>query len=319
MKKNLKSAVYQHLKLTNDFQNFFDFPDFCEMRPIIREAVHQIAQEGFSTPVLPVKVEHQALIIEQQLERETRKYQQQGGFFPNQQSELHNLIRLYTNLLQTISQRKIIDQEIEDIIYAVNQTRESLRNLKKLSGTGPLYQNTKDKELIPGTFYDVITRQLIRPYLIDPQGQMVPENVTHNGRQIVIQMITYCYRDWDSYLTHQYDEQYNIKNERGLTSSEYYDKLEANDLKYADHAYAEVIADTFNEFEKILVPDYCNTLDIMSTNIEQILMNHPRLRIQLNQVIIRHFKLDAHGIMHVMDIPIQDIKSKYNYYRQNFS
>ena len=116
MKRNLKSAVYKHLNFANDFQNFFDFPDFREMRPIIREAVQQLAKDRFSQPVLPVKIEHQALAIEQQLERETRKYQQQDGFYPNQQSELHNLIRLYTNLLQTISKRKIIDQEIEDII-----------------------------------------------------------------------------------------------------------------------------------------------------------------------------------------------------------
>ena len=81
---------------------------------------------------------------------------------------------------------------------------------------------------------------------------MIPKNVNYEGRQLVVQMITYCYRDWDSYLTHQYDEQYNIKNERGLTSNEYYDKLEENELKYADHAYAEVIADTFNEFKKFL-------------------------------------------------------------------
>ena len=205
MKRNLKSAVYKHLNFVNDFQNFFDFPDFREMRPIIREAVQQLAKDSFSQSVLPVKIEHQALAIEQQLERETRKYQQQGGFYPNQQSELHNLIRLYTNLLQTISKRKIIDQEIEDIIYAVNQTRKSLRELKGLEGSGPLYEDNQDKELVPGTFYDIVTRQLIRPYLLNPRGKMVPKNVNSEGRQLVIQMITYCYRDWDSYLTHQYD------------------------------------------------------------------------------------------------------------------
>ncbi len=319
MKRNLKSAVYKHLNFANDFQNFFDFPDFREMRPIIREAVQQLAKDSFSQPVLPVKIEHQALAIEQQLERETRKYQQQDGFYPNQQSELHNLIRLYTNLLQTISKREIIDQEIEDVIYAANQTRESLRKLKKLEGSGDLYEDSQDKELVPGTFYDIVTRQLIRPYLLNPQGKMIPKNVNYEGRQLVIQMITYCYRDWDSYLTHQYDEQYNIKNERGLTSREYYDKLEENELKYADHAYAEVIADTFNEFKKILVPKYLAALDIMSTNIEKILIQYPRLRLQFNQVIANNFKLDAHGKMHVMDAPLQDIKNKYNYYRENFS
>ncbi len=278
MKRNLKSAVYKHLNFVNDFQNFFDFPDFREMRPIIREAVQQLAKDSFSQSVL-----------------------------------------LYTNLLQTISKRKIIDQEIEDIIYAVNQTRKSLRELKGLEGSGPLYEDNQDKELMPGTFYDIVTRQLIRPYLLNPRGKMVPKNVNSEGRQLVIQMITYCYRDWDSYLTHQYDEQYNIKNERGLTSNEYYDKLEENELKYADHAYAEVIADTFNEFKKILVPEYLATLDIMSTNIEKILIRYPRLRPQFNQVIAKNFKLDAHGKMHVMDEPLQDIKNKYNYYRENFS
>ena len=138
---------------------------------------------------------------------------------------------------------------------------------------------------------------------------MIPKNVNYEGRQLVIQMITYCYRDWDSYLTHQYDEQYNIKNERGLTSREYYDKLEENELKYADHAYAEVIADTFNEFKKILVPKYLVALNIMSTNIEKILIQYPRLRLQFNQVITKNFKLDTHGKMHVMDAPLQDIRN----------
>lgn len=319
MERNLKAAVYQHIKFNNNFQNFFDFPDFREMRPVVREAVHQIARESFKEPQLPVKIERQALLIEQQLERETRKYQHQNGYYPNQQAELHNLIRLYTNLLQEISQQEIIDQGIEDIIYAVSQTRTSLRQLKKLTGTGPLYADEQDRDLIPGTFYYLITQQLIRPYLIDPQGKMIPANVSHAGRQLVIQMITYCYRDWDSYLTHQYDEQYNIKNERGLSSTEYYNKLEENELKYADHAYAEVLGDTFNELQKILVPHYVNSLDIMSTNIEEIFNAHPRLRLQFNQIINQNFKLDAHGINHVMDAPIADIKAKYDYYRQNFS
>lgn len=47
MKRNLKSAVYKHLNFANDFQNFFDFPDFREMRPIIREAVQQLAKDRF--------------------------------------------------------------------------------------------------------------------------------------------------------------------------------------------------------------------------------------------------------------------------------
>ncbi|MBB1078906.1 hypothetical protein H5S09_09755 [Limosilactobacillus sp. STM2_1] len=319
MERNLKKAVYQHINFENNFQNFFDFPDFKEMRPIIRSAVHTVAKESFAEQPLSVKVERRAVAIEEQLERETRKYQHQNGFFPNQQSELHNLIRLYTNVLQVISKHQIIDQEIEDIIYAVDQTRKSLRKLNKLDGEGPLYENTKDRDLIPDTFYYLVTQQLIRPYLIDPAGKMIPENVTHDGRKLVVQMITYCYRDWDSYLTHQYDEQYNIKNKRGLSTKQYYDELEQNELKYADHAYAEVLADVFGELEKMLVPDYVDSLDIMSTNLESIFTKHPRLRLQFNQIITDHFKVDVHGVEHVMDEPLKDIKNKYDYYRQNFS
>lgn len=319
MKRNLKAAVYQHLNFANNFQNFFDFPDFREMRPVVREAVHQIAQDSFKAPALPVKVERQALVIEQQLERETRKYQQQNGFFANQQTELHNLIRLYTNLLQVISHRQLIDQGIEDIIYAVDQTRQSLRKLNQLTGTGPLYRDNQDQELVPHTFYDLVARQLVRPYLVDPQGAMVPANVTHPGRQLVARLTTYCYRDWDAYLTHQYDEQYNIKNKHGLSNQEYYDQLEQNELKYADHAYADVLADLFSALQQMLVPEYIDQLDIMSTNLEQVFNQHPRLRLQFNQLIAQYFKLDDHGIEHVMDQPLADIKNKYNYYRENFN
>lgn len=319
MERNLKKAVYQHLNPNNGFQNFFDFPDFREMRPIVRAAVHTVARESFAELPLPVKIERRANAIEEQLERETRKYQHQNGYFPNQQAELHNLLRLYTNILQAISHRDIIDQEIEDIIYAVDQTRKSLHRLAKLNGEGPLYENTKDRELVPGTFYHLVTQQLARPYLIDPAGKLVPQNVTHDGRQLVLRMITYCYRDWDSYLTHQYDEQYNIKNKRGLTTEQYYDQLEENELKYADHAYAEVLADSFEELERLLVPDYLDHFDIMSTNLEPLFDRVPRLRLQFNQIIANHFKLDDHGFEHVMGKPIREIKNKYNYYRQNFS
>ncbi len=319
MNRNLKASVYQHVNFSTDFQNFFDFPDFREMRPIIRDAIHQIASESFKTPQLPVKIEHQALLIEQQLERETRKYQHQNGVFPNQQSELHNLIRLYTSLLQVISRRKIIDQEVEDIIYAVDQTRKSLQKLNRLTGTGPLFEEKRDCELIPGTFYYLVAQQLTRPYLINPHGKLVPENVSHEGRQLVIKMITYCYRDWDAYLTHQYDEQYNIKNERGLSRTAYYDKLEQNELKYADHAYADVSSNSFEELQQLLVPQYIDALDIMSTNIEAVFVAYPDLRPQFSQIIAHYFKLDQHGFNHVMDAPIADIKAKYNYYRQNFS
>ena len=39
---DFKQAAYQRAA-HNDFQNVFDFPDFIEMRPVIRAAVHEVA------------------------------------------------------------------------------------------------------------------------------------------------------------------------------------------------------------------------------------------------------------------------------------
>ncbi|WP_076461355.1 hypothetical protein [Limosilactobacillus caccae] len=316
---DFKQAAYQRLKQQASFQNVFDFPDFIEMRPVIREAVHQVAADAFDKPVLPVKVERMTLQLEEQLERETRKYQQQNGVYPNQQGELGNLLRLYTNILQVISKRPIIDQEIEDIIYAVNQTRLSLGRLSELTGTGPLYQDNHDQELVPHTFYYLIASQLIRPYLINPQGALTPTNVNPSGKQLMVKLTTYAFRDWDAYLTHQYDEQHNIKNEQGLTTVQYYDALEQNELKYADHAYANVLADVYQDLEKLIVPDYIDRLDIMSTNIDTLFDSHPLLRIKFNQLVHDHFLVDHEGKEHVMDAPLKDIRQKYQYYRKNFS
>lgn len=316
---DFKNAAYQRLKQTQDFQNVFDFPDFIEMRPIIRAAVHKVAEEAFDQEVLPVQVERMTLQLEEQMERETRKYQRQNGVYSNQRAELGNLIRLYTNVLQMISRRQQIDQEVEDIIYAVNQTRLSLSKLPSLTGTGKLYAESQDRELTPGTFYYIVAQRLIRPYLIYPKGEFTPANVTKDGKALMVRLTTYAFRDWDSYLTHQYDEQHNIKNERGLSRTEYYDLLEQNELKYADHAYADVFADTFSGLTALLVPKYIDQVDIMSTDLNTIFTTSPILRIKFNQLVDSNFKVDDHGKEHVMDAPLKDIHQKYQFYRENFS
>lgn len=314
---DFKQAAYQRAA-HNDFQNVFDFPDFIEMRPVIRAAVHEVAKAAFDQPELPVKVERLALTIEEQLERETRKYERQGGVYFNQQSELANLMRLYTSILQAISKRPVIDQEIEDIIYAVNQTRLSLGKLPKLDGTGKLYSADHDRELTSGTFYYLVAQHLVRPYMVDPQGELVPSNVNHEGKKLMIKMTTYAFRDWDAYLTHQYDEQHNIKNTRGLTREEYYDRLEECELKYADHVYADVLGDLFKETQSLLVPPYLSRLDIMSTDLTPVLNKKPLLRIRFDHLVDKHFLVDDQGYEHVMDKPLKDIKQKYQFYRTHF-
>lgn len=315
---DFKASAYQRMKRDSEFQNVFEFPDFIEMRPVIREAVHQVAQESFNDDVLPVQVAKMSVAIEEQLERETRKYQGQNGVYPNQREELGNLIRLYTQILQTISHRKVINQEIEDVIYAVNQTRKSLSNLTNLSGEGKLYHNNQDLELTPHTFYYNVAKQLIRPYLINPNRGMTPNNVSSTGRKLVNQITTYAFRDWDSYLTHQYDEQHAIKNRPGLSNQQYYDELEENEIKYADRHYADVLADCFDELQKILVPNYIDNLNIMSTNLDQLFDKNPQLRIQFQELVTRYFKVDEHGYEHVMDQTLKQIHQKYDFYRQNF-
>lgn len=302
-----------------DFQNVFEFPDFIEMRPKLREAVRTVAREAFDQPVLPVKVERMTTSLEEQLERETRKYARQLGVYDNQKGERNELVRLYTHILQVISRTDDIDEELEDMIYAINQTRLSLIGLPELEGEGELYDADQDQELIPGTYYDYVTEQLVKPYLIDPTGGMVPANVTKEGRHLVVRMTTYAYRDWDAYLTHEYDEQHIVKNQKGLQEGEYFDKLEQIELKYADHIYSEVLADNFQDFTKILVPDVIPSFEIMSTDLRPLIAKRPGLKIQLAAKIADHFKLDADGKEHVMDQPLQEIKNKYRYYRENFA
>lgn len=314
---DFKQAAYQRIP-HKDFQNVFDFPDFTEMRPVIRAAVHQVAAAAFTQPVLPAQVERMALEIEEQMERETRKYAHQNGVYSNQRAELGNLIRLYTNVLQAISRRDVIDQEIEDIIYAVDQTRQSLGKLSTLTGTGKLYASNHDQELIPDTFYYLVATELMRPYIIDSDKPLTPTNVTHAGKQLMVKLTTYAFRDWDSYLTHQYDEQHNIKNQRGLTTDQYYDLLEKCELKYADHAYADILADLYRATESLLVPTYLPRLDIMATNLTTIFNQHPLLRLKFGQLVRQFFLVDQQGYEHVMDAPLKDIRQKYQYYRQNF-
>ncbi|KRK97775.1 hypothetical protein FD04_GL000745 [Secundilactobacillus odoratitofui DSM 19909 = JCM 15043] len=302
-----------------DFQNVFEFPDFIEMRPRLRDAVRTVAQEAFDQPVLPVKVERLTTSLEEQLERETRKYARQLGVYPNQKGERNELVRLFTHILQIISRTDDIDEELEDMIYAVNQTRLSLIGLPELTGEGELYNADQDQELIPGTFYYEVTKQLVKPYLINSKGEMVPENVTEEGRHLVVKMTTYAYRDWDAYLMHEYDEQHIIKNEKGLQDETYFNKLEEIELKYADHAYAEVLADTYQDFSKLLVPDFVPAFEIMSTDLRPLIAKQPGLRIRLTAKIADRFKLDADGFEHVMDQPLNEIKTKYNFYRQNFA
>jgi hypothetical protein len=301
-----------------DFQNVFDFPDFVEMRPILRAAVREVAKEAFNEPVLPVKIERMATALEEQLERSTRKYERQAGYYPNQLKEKNELTRLFTHVLQVISARDEIDQEIEDVIYAVNQTRLSIVGLPKLEGEGPLYSPDQDQELLPGTYYYLVAKELARPYLKEPNGQLVPENVTKKGRELVLHLTTYAYRDWDAYLTHQYDEQHAIENQKGLTNREYYDRLEENERRYADHAYADVLADLFGDLTDLLVPTYCDHLTIMGTNVEEIFNRAPLVRLQFTQKLRERFLVDEQGVEHVMDQPLKDIAQKYDFYRANF-
>ncbi|WP_288528598.1 hypothetical protein [uncultured Secundilactobacillus sp.] len=302
-----------------EFQNVFEFPDFIEMRPLLRAAVRTVAQEAFDQPVLPVKVERMTTSLEAKMERETRKYARQLGIYDNQKGERNELVRLFTHVLQIISRTDDITEELEDIIYAVNQTRLSLIGLPALVGTGDLYDEEADQELIVGTYYHYVTEQLVKPYLKEPIGAMVPTNVNGVGRHLVVKMTTYAYRDWDAYLMHEYDEQHVVKNEKGLGDSEYYDRLEAIELKYADHCYAEILADTYQDFVKVLVPNFVAQFEIMSTDLRPIIAQFPGVAIQLKAIISRRFCLDEAGYEHVMDAPLAAIKKKYDFYRQNFA
>ena len=92
----------------------------------------------------------------------------QGGSYPNKKREKTAPPRLFTHVLQAVSARDEIDQDIEDLVYAVNQTRLSIIGLPLLEGEGPLYSPDQDQELLPGTFYYLVALELVRPYLKDP-------------------------------------------------------------------------------------------------------------------------------------------------------
>ncbi len=296
----------------------FDYPDFVEMRPLLRAAVRQVAREGVPEPALPVAVERLTVSLEEQLERESRKYLRQAGVYENQRAELANLLRLYTRIMQELSRNLPLSETAENTIYGLTQSRKQLRRLPSLAGEGPLFATNQDKELVPGTFYYLVAQQLVAPYLIDPAGPFAPQNVTKEGRQLVLRLTTYAFRDWDAYLTHQYDEQHALANQRGLSQADYYDRLEALELKYVDQRYSEVLADIYAQVEQELVPAVCPRLSIQSTDLRPLFAKAPRVRLAFNQAVKEGFQLDEQGKEHVLDQPIQDIKQKYAFYRRTF-
>lgn len=310
--KSAKSA-----KPKEDFPNVFDYPDFIEMRPQLRQAVHTVAEESFDQPVLPVKIERLAVALEEELEQETRKYEAQKAVFTNQKTECNDLIRLYTQILQVISRDPDPNNtDIEDLIFAVDQTRQALRKLPEKPGKGPLYDPDSVRAIEPATFYDFVIQRLAHPYFISDSHELHRKNLSPEGQQFVDRLSAYAFRDWDAYLTHEYDAQHIIKNEKKLEDRVYYTKLEEIELKYADKAYAQVFADTFNDFAKVLTPGYLNHFDIHTTPIP---VANTVLRHHLSAIVHQHFLVDDKGYEHVMDEPIKQIKTKYAFYLNNFS
>ncbi|MFD0896846.1 hypothetical protein [Loigolactobacillus binensis] len=300
-----------------EFPNVFDYPDFIEMRPQLRQAVHTVAEESFDHPVLPVQIEHMAVALEEQLEQETRKYEAQKVVFVNQKTECNDLLRLYTQVLQVISRHPDPNNtDIEDLIFAVDQTRQALQKLPEKAGVGPLYDPDETRALIPATFYDFVIRRLAHPYYINDYHELRLKDLSTEGQQYVARLSAYAFRDWDAYLTHEYDAQHIIKNEKQLNDQVYYTKLEEIELKYADKAYAQIFADTFNDFTAILKPNYLKRFDIHTTPIPEA---NAVLCKSLTRIILKRFLVDAQGYEHVMDEPIKQIKTKYAFYLENFS
>lgn len=300
------------------FQNVFDFPDFVELRPLLRAAVRQVAKDQLETASLPVQLERQATVIEERLERETRKFEHQRGYYGNQRAEKQTVVQLFTAVLRALSQNEPITQEVEDAIYAVNQTRLSLLQLTELAGTGPLYEENHDQELLPGTFYYLVAAQLAKPYFKDPAGPFQPANVTKPGREWVARITAYAFRDWDTYLVHRYDEEHNLANQRGLTRTEYYDRLEQLAVKYADHHYAEVLADLFKRTQALLADVAEGPLAIMTSDVAALLARFPLKRLAFEQAVRAAFMLDSQGRVHVMDEPLRQVHAQYAFYRTHF-
>ncbi|MFC6170925.1 hypothetical protein [Loigolactobacillus jiayinensis] len=304
-------------KPQEEFHNVFDYPDFIEMRPPLRKAVHTVAEESFDQPVLPVQIERMAVALEEQLERETRKYEAQKAVFNNQKTELNDLVRLYTQVLQVISRNPDPNNtDVEDLIFAVDQTRQGLRNLPTKDGEGPLYNPDSVREIEPATFYDFVIQRLAHPYFINDSHALKRQNLSSEGQKFVERLSAYAFRDWDAYLTHEYDAQHIIKNEKKLDDKVYYTKLEETELKYADKAYAQVFADTFNDFAELLTPAYLKDFEIHTTPIP---VANAVLRRRLTAIIYKYFLVDDQGYEHVMDEPIKQIKTKYAFYLDNFS
>lgn len=305
----------------DEFQNVFDFPDFIEMRPILRNAVRILAEESFNKPFLPVEASHRAVELETKLEKETRKYADQKKVYPNQLDEWADLTRLYTNVLQVISRPEKIDTQTEDLIYAVDQTRKALRNLPKMQvGVGELYDANAQQKIKRHTFYDFLLQELVVPYIKDKSKDVNANNLTDDGQIFLKRISAYVFRDWDAYLTHKYDDEHILKNKRNLSYSEYYDQLEQLEIKYADKEYSDVISNCFREFEKKLVPQYIERIDIFNTVLpEEIFVNQNRLHDELRNIIKKHFLIDENGYEHVMDAPINAIKQKYKVYKELFN
>lgn len=299
------------------FENIFDFPDFVEMRPKLRAAVQAVAENHFQQPALPVEVQHLAVALENQLEQETRKYLTQSHVFTNQQTELHELCRLYTRILQQVSQTDTMDTDLEDLIFALNQTRLGLRKLPHKTGTGPLYDPAQQRQIQPGTFYDYVIQYLVQPYIITTGQPLNLQNLTADGQQLAQRLAGYAFRDWDAYLTHRYDAEHLVKNQKDLSDHDYYEALKTIELKYADHIYADVLGATFEAFEKILVPALLPELLIQSTILPTAVQTAP-LNTKLNAIIKRYFLVDNAGYEHVLDQPVAEIKRKYAFYEANF-
>lgn len=299
------------------FENIFDLPDFVEMRPKLRAAVHTIAQERLEQPATPALIQRKTVALENQLEQETRKYFAQGHVFNNQKTEQHDLCRLYTRVLQIVSQPTDGDANLENLVFALNQTRLGLRALKSISGKGPLYTPQTQRQIKPGTFYDYVIQYLVQPYIIAPDRPLTQLNLTATGQQLAHRLASYAFRDWDAYLTHRYDAEHIVKNKKGISDWDYYESLKQIELHYADHIYSTVFGATFEAFKRLLVPDQLPELLIQTTVLPAAAQTAP-LQTKLTAIISHYLLLDDTGHEHVLAQPLAEINRKYAFYEANF-
>ncbi|NVY95867.1 hypothetical protein HU830_01415 [Lactobacillus sp. DCY120] len=68
----------------------------------------------------------------------------------------------------------------------------------------------------------------------------------------------------------------------------------------------------------MLVPQYTQHYEIMTTKLQPILAAAPQLQEKIQLIIQQHFQLDKAGMEHIMDPVLQSIRQKYNFYRTNF-